>query len=113
MNDNLHERLALEIHYRLQSNEWDKTIAHRVIRSRKNRMRTIFLSAAIIPLIFVIGIMAFLNKNNPGSVSPEDLVSRQIEGTYASVFPQGNENFSENTPLRELDMLVDEVLSQR
>ncbi len=107
--------LKADIKNRLSSDMWDLAIAKSVISARKTQTRKMMTRAAIIPLFLVTaGVLVFLKSPHSGSFSTyDDLISRQINGTYASVFPEANTSNGNTAPLSEIDQLVDNALSKR
>ncbi len=104
--------LETEIQTRLVNDEWDLMMAQRVLSARKMQKRKILLAAAI-TLIFVTSALWLLYPTGDRFIAVhDDLITRQINGTYASVFPDAGSN--DNTaPLAELDNIVDAALARR
>lgn len=115
MGNNAHNTLNTEIEARLSSDSWDSMIARRVIAAKKSRTRKTMLAAAIVLAFATFGIWMFISPI--GTVSTalhDDLISKQINGTYASVFADGDTSTNGNaTPLAELDTIVDTALARR
>lgn len=107
--------LAANIKIRLSSDEWDLAMAKRVLLARKTRTRNMMLAAAITLIITTTGLGIFTHTTGKQhQVTQSDFISHQVNGTYASVFPESSANTNGNAaPLSELDNLVDAALARR
>jgi len=115
MANNAHNTLAWEIEARLSSDSWDSMIARRVLAAKKSQTRKTMLAAAIVLAIATFGTwMAIAPIGTANITLHDDLISKQINGTYASVFSDGNTTSNGNeSPLAELDTIVDAALARR
>ncbi len=104
--------LETEIQTRLASNEWDVMMAQRVLSARKMQKRKILLAAAIALMFVTSALWLFYPAGTQTIAVHDDLITRQINGTYASVFPEAGSN-GNTAPLAELDSIVDAALARR
>lgn len=105
--------LETEIQTRLASDTWDAMMAQRVLSARKARTRTIMLAAAIALVFVTSALWLFYPSGTQTIAAHDDLISRQINGTYASVFPEAGTSNGSAAPLSELDSMVDAALARR
>ena len=109
--------MSREIKERMESNAWDLSMAARVIkkRSRKRVAYSVSLSslaAAALVLIFLL----FGLKTNSDQNTYEQLISKQVNGTYMLVFNEDSgeddgDNIADGSD--DIDSIIDNTLAMR
>jgi hypothetical protein len=110
-----------KIRERIESNEWDREIASRVlsaIRKKRKRIAVASLSSLATAAMIVVAFIFVLNSPSaPDKI--DQFITSQLDGTYNSVF---NKSYRESLPSilssqlppdDDIDILIDETLTMR
>ncbi len=110
-----------KIRERIESNEWDREIASRVlsaIRKRRRRMAATLLTSLATAAIIVLAFIFVLNSPSaPDKI--DQFITSQLDGTYKSVFNKSYRESlpsilsSQSPPDDDIDILIDETLTMR
>ena len=98
------EKMKREIAKRLESDSWDRSISSKVESKIKRKRYMAFggaMSLATAALIVIL--ISGGNVQNRESYTYSSMITSQVDGTYSSVFDDGN----------DVDNLIDDALSMR
>jgi predicted PurR-regulated permease PerM len=110
-----------KIRERIESNEWDREIASRVLSAiRKKRKRMVAASLTSLATAAMILLAFIFVLNSPSTPDKIDqFITSQLDGTFNSVFNKGYRESlasllsSQTPPDDDIDILIDETLTMR
>lgn len=112
------EIIKNEIDKRMCDNNWDHEIASQVIGKRKKQHRLYAsIGSSLALVVFMIsGIILFSGNQSAAVYKYDSFISRQINGTYNSVFKKQEQKVTTKKVVlfsNEIDSMIDETLAQR
>ncbi len=105
-----------EIGSRLNSEEWSRHIAGRVISKRRKIIKRRILTSTMMIMVAAVSLTITIGFNDKRPAEFNTFVKAQVDGTYTSVF-----NYAKNVNSRsvdevmyeDIDRLVDNTLAMR
>lgn len=115
------EQFNREILSRLESDQWNNTIAGRVFQKRRNRRMRIAAGTASLATaaLILIAILPMNTGNNEYGDSMNSFVNTQLRGTWTKVFANSNLPEADSVVMMEaqyddtVDDFIDTTLVQR